>query len=296
MKPNLVVVEDEEPLLELLRYNLEKAGYAVETLAHGDQAAARLEEVVPDLLVLDWMLPGVSGIELCRRLRQMRPTKSLPIIMLTARSEESDRVRGFDTGADDYVVKPFSVNELMARVAALLRRAKPLLVTEVLKVGDIELNRAAMVVLRCGQRVSLGPTDYRLLEFMMQSPGRVFSRAQLLDGVWGNEVYIDERTVDVHVGRLRKALLHGWHTDPIRTVRGPATASKRIRMETRDLDFRKGSRAAGPRPPKARLLSPRIAADVVAPPRFSALCQHPTHAPQQKYAHGLQSCIETMGV
>ena len=143
-----------------------------------------------------------------------------PVIMLTARGEEADRVRGFETGADDYVVKPFSVNELTARVAALLRRMRPLLVADLLTVGDIELNRTAMSVLRRGQTIHLGPTDYRLLEFFMQAPGRVFTRGQLLDGVWGNDVYVDERTVDVHIGRLRKALVRGWRTDPIRTVRG----------------------------------------------------------------------------
>jgi len=219
MAPRLMLVEDEEPLLELLRYNFEKAGYLVEALAHGEQAEIRLREAVPDLLIIDWVLPGLSGIELCRRLRQTS-AKALPIIMLTARGEESDRVRGLETGADDYVVKPFSVGELTARVCALLRRAKPLLVAELLKVGNIELNRAAMSVLRAGRMVHLGPTDYRLLEFFMQAPGRVFSRSQLLDGVWGHDVFIDERTVDVHVGRLRKALLRGWQADPIRTVRG----------------------------------------------------------------------------
>lgn len=220
MSPRILIVEDEETLLELLRYNFERTGYAVEVIANGDQAAARLKESVPDLLVLDWMLPGLSGIELCRRLRQANSTRGLPIIILTARGEESDRVRGLDTGADDYVVKPFSVNELLARVAALLRRVKPLLIADVLKVGDIELNRTAMSVLRCGNVIHLGPTDYRLLEFLMQSPGRVFSRDQLLDGVWGTDVYVDERTVDVHIGRLRKALLQAWSSDPIRTVRG----------------------------------------------------------------------------
>lgn len=220
MTPRILIVEDEKPLLELLSYNLTKAGYAVETISNGEAAETRFKETVPDLLVLDWMLPGLSGIELCRRLRQADATKSLPIIMLTARGEEADRLRGFNTGADDYVVKPFSVVEFVARVGALLRRSKPLLVADVLRVGDIELNRTAMAVLRRGQRINLGPTDYRLLEFMMQSPGRVFTRAQLLDGVWGDDVYIDERTVDVHIGRLRKALLRGWRTDPIRTVRG----------------------------------------------------------------------------
>jgi two-component system, OmpR family, phosphate regulon response regulator PhoB len=220
MSPQILVVEDEQPLLELLRYNFEKAGYAVETIANGDQAEVRLKEAVPDLLVLDWMLPGLSGIELCRRVRRVATTQSLPIILLTARAEEPDRLRGLDTGADDYVVKPFSVNELVARVAALLRRVKPLLVAETLTVGDIELNRTAMRVQRRGQAVHLGPTDYRLLEFLMQAPGRVLTRTQLLDGVWGNDVHVDERTVDVHIGRLRKALMGRWKTDPIRTVRG----------------------------------------------------------------------------
>jgi two-component system phosphate regulon response regulator PhoB len=220
MTLRLMIVEDDEPLVELLRYNFEAAGYAVETIMHGDEAAARLKEFVPDLLILDWMLPGLSGIELCRRLRQKPKTQKLPLIMLTARNEEPDRLRGFETGADDYVVKPFSVNELVARAGRLLTRASPQLVAEVVTVGDIELDRAAMVVRRRGRTVHLGPTDYRLLEFLMGSPGRVFSREQLLNSVWGDDVYIDDRTVDVHIGRLRKALLQVWRTDPIRTVRG----------------------------------------------------------------------------
>lgn len=220
MSLRLMIVEDDESLIELLRYNFEAAGYTVETVMHGDEAEARLKEAVPDLLILDWMLPGLSGIELCRRLRQKPRTQKLPLIMLTARNEEADRVRGFETGADDYVVKPFSVNELIARAGRLLKRADPQLMAEIITVGDIELDRAAMVVRRRGQMVHLGPTDYRLLQFMMQSPGRVFSREQLLDNVWGDDVYIDDRTVDVHIGRLRKALLQAWRTDPIRTVRG----------------------------------------------------------------------------
>ena len=220
MPLRLMIVEDDESLVELLRYNFVAAGYAVETVMHGDEAEARLKEALPDLLILDWMLPGLSGIELCRRLRQKPHTQSLPLIMLTARSEEADRVRGFETGADDYVVKPFSVNELVARASRLLQRANPQLMAEVINVGDIELDRAAMVVKRRGQMVHLGPTDYRLLEFLMQAPGRVFSREQLLNNVWGDDVYIDDRTVDVHIGRLRKALLQAWKTDPIRTVRG----------------------------------------------------------------------------
>jgi two-component system phosphate regulon response regulator PhoB len=220
----ILIVEDEEPLTLLLRYNLEAEGYRVETLARGDDADTRLREEVPDLLILDWMLPGVSGIELCRRLRSREETKSLPIIMLTARGEESERVRGLATGADDYIVKPFSIPELLARLRALLRRAKPERSAETLKAGDIEIDRIRKRVSRSGRDVNLGPTEYRLMEFLMERPGRVFTREQLLDGVWGNEVYIDERTVDVHVGRLRKAINRGRETDPIRTVRGSGYA------------------------------------------------------------------------
>jgi len=220
MAPHILIVEDEDCLLEVLRYNFEKAGYVVERLSNGDRADARLKEASPDLVLLDWVLPGLSGIELCRRLRRAPVTKTLPVIMLTARSDEMDKVCGLEMGADDYVTKPFSVNELLARAAALLRRQDARLTADKLKVGDIELNRDAMLVLRQGTSVHLGPTDYRLLEFFMLSPGRVFTRRQLLNGVWGGEVYIDERSVDVHIGRLRKALLQGWQSDPIRTVRG----------------------------------------------------------------------------
>lgn len=216
----ILIVEDEEPLSLLLRYNLETEGYEVETVARGDDADTRLREATPDLVVLDWMLPGLSGIELCRRLRARPETKSLPIIMLTARGEESERVRGLSTGADDYVTKPFSVPELVARIRALLRRSRPERLADVLTIGEIELDRVKKRVSRGGQDVDLGPTEFRLLEFLMERPGRVFTREQLLDGVWGSEVYIDERTVDVHVGRLRKALNRGREGDPIRTVRG----------------------------------------------------------------------------
>jgi two-component system phosphate regulon response regulator PhoB len=208
----------------LLRYNLEAEGYEVDTVVRGDDADTRLRESTPDLVVLDWMLPGLSGIELCRRLRARPQTKALPIIMLTARGEESERIRGLSTGADDYIVKPFSVPELIARVRALLRRASPERVADVLAFGDIEIDREKKRVSRSGREVELGPTEYRLLEFLMERPGRVFSREQLLDGVWGSEVYIDERTVDVHIGRLRKALNHDQDTDPIRTVRGAGYA------------------------------------------------------------------------
>jgi len=224
MKARILVVEDEEALTMLLRYNLEAQGYEVETVARGDEADVRLQESVPDLAVLDWMLPGLSGIELCRRLRARPATRQLPIIMLTARGEESERVRGLATGADDYIVKPFSVPELLARVGALLRRAAPERVASVLTYGDIELDREKRRVARAGRPIDLGPTEYRLLEFFLEHPGRVFSREQLLDGVWGRDIYIDERTVDVHIGRLRKLINPGAAEDPIRTVRGAGYA------------------------------------------------------------------------
>jgi two-component system, OmpR family, phosphate regulon response regulator PhoB len=220
MKPRVMIVEDEQALNLLLRYNLESEGFEVDIVERGDDAEVRIRENVPDLLILDWMLPGVSGIEICRRLRARPETKQLPILMLTARGEESERVRGLGTGADDYVVKPFSLPELLARVHALLRRAKPEQSMKVLTAGDIELDREKKRVHRAGRELHLGPTEFRLLEFLMTSPGRVFTREQLLDSVWGREAYIDERTVDVHVGRLRKALSRGREADPIRTVRG----------------------------------------------------------------------------
>src|SRR3954462_6027640 len=195
MSVRILIVEDEESLTLLLRYNLEKEGFLVEAVARGDEAEIRLKERTPDLVLLDWMLPGVSGIDLCRRLRARPETQNLPIIMLTARGEEFDRVRGLATGADDYVVKPFSVPELMARVRAALRRANPHTIGPALRAGDLELDRET-------------------------TPGRVFNREQLLTNVWGEDAYVDERTVDVFVGRLRKALNQGRGPDPIRTVRG----------------------------------------------------------------------------
>lgn len=224
MAPRILIVEDEEPLTLLLRYNLESEGYAVDSEVRGDDAEIRLRETIPDLVLLDWMLPGLSGIELCRRIRQRPQTKQLPVIMLTARGEESERVRGLATGADDYVVKPFSVPELLARVKSLLRRSKPEHIAALLAAGDIELDRDTRRVRRAGREIHLGPTEFRLLEFLMQNPGRVYSREQLLDGVWGRDVYIDERTVDVHVGRLRKVLNRPRKPDPIRTVRGAGYA------------------------------------------------------------------------
>jgi two-component system phosphate regulon response regulator PhoB len=224
MGARILIVEDEEALALLLRYNLEAEGYEVETVARGDEADTRLKEDVPDLVILDWMLPALSGIEICRRLRARTETRTLPIIMLTARGEENERIRGLGTGADDYIVKPFSVPELVARVGALLRRASPERMANQLNYGDIELDREKKRVSRSGRPIELGPTEFRLLEFLLERPGRVFSRAQLLDGVWGNNVYIDDRTVDVHVGRLRKALNRGHNSDPIRTVRGSGYA------------------------------------------------------------------------
>lgn len=224
MAPKILVVEDEEALSVVLKYNLEAEGFEVEIATRGDDADVMVQENTPDLMLLDWMLPGLSGIELCRRLRARNETAKLPIIMLTARGEEAERVRGLGTGADDYVVKPFSVPELMARVHAMLRRASPELVSSSLRSGDIELDREVHRIYRAGKEIHLGPTEFRLLEFLMSAPGRVFSREQLLDGVWGRDVYVDERTVDVHVGRLRKAINRARAKDPIRTVRGAGYA------------------------------------------------------------------------
>jgi two-component system, OmpR family, phosphate regulon response regulator PhoB len=224
VSPRILVVEDEESLTLLLRYNLEAAGYAVEAVARGDEAELRIAEQPPHLVLLDWMLPGLSGVELCRRIRARKETERLPVIMLTARGEEADRVRGLATGADDYVVKPFSVPELVARVGALLRRTNPAQVASRLALGDIALDRDTRRVRRAGAALHLGPTEYKLLEFLMLKPGRVFSREQLLDGVWGRDAYVDERTVDVHIGRLRKALSPAGEPDPIRTVRGAGYA------------------------------------------------------------------------
>jgi len=218
--PRILVVEDEAALSLLLSYNLEAEGFVVERVERGDEAELRLVESPPDLVILDWMLPGVSGLEICRRMRARDATRSLPVIMLTARGDESERVRGLSIGADDYIVKPFSVPELMARVRALLRRARPDRVAALLIAGDLSLDRENWRVSRGDRNVHLGPTEFRLLEYLMAKPGRVFSRAQLLDSIWGFSAEIDERTVDVHVGRLRKALSLAGERDPIRTIRG----------------------------------------------------------------------------
>ena len=218
-QPRVLVVEDEESLHALLQYNLEKEGFSVDVPVDGEEALMMIDERAPDIVILDWMLPKVSGIEVCRRLRGRAQTRNLPIIMLTARGEETDRVRGLDTGADDYMVKPFSMTEFTARVRAVLRRIRPALAEERLALGDIEVDQAAHRVRRNGRSVRLGPTEYRLLLHLIQHPGRVFSREQLLDAVWGSEVYVEVRTVDVHVGRLRRALSEDGEVDPIRTVR-----------------------------------------------------------------------------
>lgn len=219
MTPHVLVVEDEDSLATLLQYNLQKEGYEVSLAGDGEEALLLVEERLPDLIVLDWMLPKVSGIEVCRRLRQRNETRNIPIVMLTARGEETDRVRGLDTGADDYVVKPFSMTELGARIRAVLRRIRPGLAEDRVRRGDILIDRVAHRVKRGGSEVHLGPTEFRLLDYLMQHPGRVFSREQLLDAVWGSDVYVEARTVDVHIGRLRKALGATDDSDPIRTVR-----------------------------------------------------------------------------
>jgi two-component system phosphate regulon response regulator PhoB len=217
--PYVLVVEDEDALATLLHYNLDKEGYVVGVAGDGEEALTMASERAPDLVILDWMLPKVSGIEVCRRLRGRSETRNVPIIMLTARGEETDRIRGLDTGADDYVVKPFSMIELTARVRAVLRRIRPGLADDRITVGDIVIDRVAHRVKRLGKEVHLGPTEFRLLDYLMQHPGRVFSREQLLDAVWGSDVYVEARTVDVHIGRLRKALNGDVDGDPIRTVR-----------------------------------------------------------------------------
>ena len=220
MAARILIIEDDAAIVTLLQYNLEAEGYEVATAGDAEQGELLLSEQLFDVLVLDWMLPDVSGIELCARLRRSGKAPKLPVLMLTARGEEADRVRGLSIGADDYVVKPFSVPELMARVKALLRRVSPERIDDVLTRGGVALDRAAHRVTRGQREIALGPTEYRLLEALLESPGRVLSRSQLLDRVWGNTAEIDERTVDVHVGRLRKALVRGDEPDPIRTVRG----------------------------------------------------------------------------
>jgi two-component system phosphate regulon response regulator PhoB len=224
VNPYVLVVEDEDALATLLDYNLVKEGFRADRAADGEEALLKISEEPPDLIVLDWMLPKVSGVEVCRQLRAGPETRRIPVLMLTARGEESDKVRGLDTGADDYLVKPFAMSELVARIRALLRRTRPELVEERLEYADLALDRGRHRVTRNGQDVHLGPTEYRLLDFLMQRPGRVFSRERLLDAVWGSNTYVEVRTVDVHVGRLRKALRQAGQPDLIRTVRSAGYA------------------------------------------------------------------------
>jgi two-component system phosphate regulon response regulator PhoB len=222
--PKLLLVEDDQALAELLEYRFESEGYDVRTSADGDEALMLAAEDVPDLVILDWMIEGTSGIEVCRRLRRDKATAAVPIIMLTAREAEDDRVRGLDTGADDYITKPFSPRELLARVAAVLRRVRPALAGETIEAGDLKLDPVAHRVERKGRQLQVGPTEYRLLKFFIEHPRRVFSRGQLLDAVWGTGSEIEERTVDVHIRRLRQAIAVEHAKDPIRTVRSAGYA------------------------------------------------------------------------
>jgi two-component system, OmpR family, phosphate regulon response regulator PhoB len=224
MKPQILVVEDEPPLVEVLRYNLEKEGYLVDVAEDGAAALDKARRNIPDLIVLDWMLPELSGIEVCRQLRADPDTKEVPVIMLTARGEEADRIKGLASGADDYVVKPFSPAELLARVRAVLRRSTTSAPDETLTYRDITLDMAAHKVMRGGRAVHLGPTEFRLLRVFLKRPGRVFSREQLLDLAWGRDIYLEARTIDVHIRRLRKQLNAAGEADLIRTVRGAGYA------------------------------------------------------------------------
>ncbi|WP_341213197.1 phosphate regulon transcriptional regulator PhoB [uncultured Limimaricola sp.] len=224
VQPHILIVEDEPSQRAVLSYNLESEGFRISEAEDGDAALLMVSEEIPDLIVLDWMLPGVTGIEICRRIKMRPETRDVPIIMLSARSEEVDRVRGLETGADDYVVKPYSVTELMARVKGQLRRSRPAGVGETLSFEDITLDAETHRVHRDGHMLKLGPTEFRLLATFLEKPGRVWSREQLLDRVWGRDVYVDTRTVDVHIGRLRKVLCAQGGSDPLRTVRGAGYA------------------------------------------------------------------------
>ncbi len=222
--PCVLVVEDEAAQREVLAYNLRAEGFVVSRAESGDDALLLVEEAPPDVIILDWMLPGVSGIEICRRLKSRAETRNIPVIMLTARSEEGDRVRGLEIGADDYVIKPYSVAELMARVRTQLRRIRPTTVGMRLQFEDIVLDSETHKVTRNEKPIKLGPTEFRLLAAFMDKPGRVWSREQLLDRVWGRDIYVNTRTVDVHIGRLRKALCKHGGTNPVRTVRSAGYA------------------------------------------------------------------------
>jgi two-component system, OmpR family, phosphate regulon response regulator PhoB len=224
VKPFVLIVEDEQALVTLLRYNFEAAGYEVATALDGEEAMLAISERRPDLIVLDWMLPSISGLEVCRQVRRKPETRDVPVIMLTARGEEADRVRGLDSGADDYVTKPFSPTELVARVRAVLRRSRPSTAEEMLSYAGIAMDLAAHRVTRNARPIHLGPTEFRLLRHFMEHPGRVFAREQLLDAVWGHDVYVEPRTVDVHIRRLRKAINGEGEPDVIRTVRSAGYA------------------------------------------------------------------------
>ncbi|MFT5538628.1 MAG: two-component system phosphate regulon response regulator PhoB [Alphaproteobacteria bacterium] len=224
LKPRILVVEDEAALVTLLRYNLEKEGFGVDAAGDGEEALIMIDEQPPDLILLDWMVPLVSGIELCRRLRRNAETRTIPVIMLTARGEEGDRIRGLNAGADDYITKPFSPSEMIARVHAVLRRARPALEADQINYGDITMDLAAHRVTRVDKPVSLRPAEFRLLRFFIEHPGRVYSRDQLLDAVWRDDTFIEPRTVDVHIRRLRKALTAAGGKDVIRTVRSAGYA------------------------------------------------------------------------
>lgn len=224
MKTKILLIEDDQSLTELIRYNLTKADFIVHCESDGEEGLFATEEISPDLILLDWMLPNLSGIEICRRIRRNKATQNVPIIMLTARAEESDRIRGLDTGADDYVTKPFSPKELIARINAVLRRIRPALTGETLVFDDLILDATTHKVTRGGNPIHLGPTEFKILRYFMESPGRVFSREQLLDNIWGNDIYVELRTVDVHIRRLRKALNNENMPDLIRTIRSAGYA------------------------------------------------------------------------
>lgn len=227
VQPSILIVEDDAAICALIRYNLEREGYRIRETGDGDQALVMLDEETPDLVILDWMLPNISGLEICRNMRRAREMRTVPVIMLTARTEETDRIRGLESGADDYVGKPFSPQELVARVKAVLRRTKPSTAADRLTYGDIEMDMETYRVRRNGRMIKLGPTEYRLLRHFLENPRRVFSREQLLDSVWGADVCVEPRTVDVHIRRLRKALNGPADADVIRTVRSAGYALER---------------------------------------------------------------------
>ncbi|MBI1275247.1 phosphate regulon transcriptional regulatory protein PhoB [bacterium] len=225
MQPKVLVIEDEDAIVTMLKYNLEQDGFTVYSAGDGEEGLLMVSEKMPDVIVLDWMLPSMSGVEVCRQLRRNQQTKNIPVIMLSARGEEEDKIRGLDCGADDYMTKPFSPTELVARIRAVFRRIRPALAEKTISYADVNMDLAAHRVVRGGQDVHLGPTEFRLLQFLMEHPGRVFSREQLLDAVWGHDIYVELRTVDVHIRRLRKALsIDDRAPDLIRTVRSAGYA------------------------------------------------------------------------